>query len=92
MCSGHTSRRTDVIAITNENVDKLLKDAAPKKVFSSDGLFSESKKALAEKMLDADMDQDLEPRCKHSAEQLRAAVAVGQPEHRKTESLKAVQR
>jgi putative transposase len=48
------------MAIKNELVDELLKDTDPKKVFSSEGLLSEIKKALAERMLNAEMDQHLE--------------------------------
>ena len=46
--------------IKNELVDELLKDADPKKVFSSEGLLTDIKKALAERMLNAEMDQHLE--------------------------------
>ena len=48
------------MAIKNELVDELLKGAYPKKVFSSEGLMAEIKKALAERMLNAEMDQHLE--------------------------------
>ena len=48
------------MVIKNEIVDELLKDADPKKVFSSEGLLAEIKKALAERMLNAEMDQHLE--------------------------------
>jgi putative transposase len=49
------------MAIKNEIVDELLKDVDPKKVFSSEGLLlAEIKKALAERMLNAEMDQHLE--------------------------------
>jgi putative transposase len=48
------------MAIKNEIVDELLKGADPKKVFSSEGLVAEIKKALAERMLNAEMDQHLE--------------------------------
>jgi putative transposase len=48
------------MAINNEIVDELLKDVDPKKVFSSEGLLAEIKKALAERMLNAEMDQHLE--------------------------------
>ena len=48
------------MAIKNELVDELLKDADPKKVFSSEGLLAEIKKALAERMLNAEMDQHLQ--------------------------------
>lgn len=46
--------------IKNELVDELLKGADPKKVFSSEGLLTDIKKALAERMLNAEMDQHLE--------------------------------
>jgi putative transposase len=48
------------MAIKNEIVDELLKDADPKKVFSSEGLLAEIKKALAERMLNAELEQHLE--------------------------------
>jgi putative transposase len=48
------------MAIKNELVDELLKGADPKKVFSAEGLMAEIKKALAERMLNAEMDQHLE--------------------------------
>jgi putative transposase len=48
------------MAIKKEVVDELLKDVDPKAVFSSDGLLTEIKKALAERMLNAEMDQHLD--------------------------------
>lgn len=48
------------MAIKKELVDELLKDADPKAVFSSDGLLAEIKKALAERMLNAELDQHLD--------------------------------
>jgi putative transposase len=48
------------MAVKKELVDELLKDVDPKAVFSSEGLLSEIKKALAERMLNAEMDQHLE--------------------------------
>lgn len=48
------------MAIKNELVDELLKGADPKKVFSSEGLLAEIKKALAERMLNAELDQHLQ--------------------------------
>ncbi len=48
------------MAIKNEIVDELLKGVDPKKVFSSEGLLAEIKKALAERMLNAELDQHLE--------------------------------
>ena len=41
------------MAIKKELVDELLKDADPKKVFGSEGLLDDIKKALAERMLSA---------------------------------------
>jgi putative transposase len=40
-------------------LDQLLKDQDPQKVFSSEGLLGDLKKALAERMLDAEMDVHL---------------------------------
>jgi putative transposase len=48
------------MAIKKELVDELLKDADPKKVFASEGLLTEIRKALAERMLSAEIDQHLE--------------------------------
>ena len=48
------------MAIKKEIVDELLKGVDPKAVFSSEGLLSEIKKALAERMLNAELDQHLE--------------------------------
>jgi putative transposase len=41
-------------------LDALLKDRDPRRVFDSDGLLGELKKALAERMLDAEMDHHLD--------------------------------
>ncbi len=41
-------------------IDELLRDQDPEKVLSSEGLLGELKKALAERMLDAEMDVHLE--------------------------------
>jgi putative transposase len=46
--------------IKNEIVEELLKDVDPKKVFSSEGLLSDIKKALAERMLNAELDEHLQ--------------------------------
>lgn len=46
--------------IKNEIVEELLKGADPKKVFSSDGLLDEIRKALAERMLNAELDEHLQ--------------------------------
>jgi putative transposase len=43
------------MAIKKELVDELLKDADPKKLFSSEGLLDELKKALAERALNAEI-------------------------------------
>jgi hypothetical protein len=60
VCSSHTSRKGgDVMAVKKELVDELLKDADPKKVFGSEGLLDEIKKTLAERMLNAELDEHL---------------------------------
>ena len=45
--------------IDPELIDSLLKDQDPSKVFEQDGLLGDLKKALAERMLDAEMDVHL---------------------------------
>jgi len=62
------------MAIKHELVDELLKDADPKQVFSSEGLLGETKKALAERMLNAPSTNVVSPastrrssRCTHAA-------------------------
>ena len=47
------------MAIKNEMLDELLKDKDPKTIFSSEGLLGELKKALAERVLNAEMDHHL---------------------------------
>ena len=47
------------MAIENEILDELLKDKDPKTIFSSEGLLGELKKALAERVLNAEMDHHL---------------------------------
>src|ERR1700724_2015384 len=47
------------MAIKKEILDELLKDKDPKTMFSSDGLLVELKKALAERVLNAEMDHHL---------------------------------
>ncbi len=59
------------MAIRDELIEELLAGKDPQKVFSSDRLLDELKKALAERILDAEMDQHL------AAE--RAEEAAGDP-------------
>ncbi len=47
------------MVIKKELADELLKDFDPKQVFASEGLMAELKKALAERMLNAEMDHHL---------------------------------
>jgi putative transposase len=47
------------MAIKNEILDELLRDKDPKTIFSSEGLLGELKKALAERVLNAEMDHHL---------------------------------
>jgi len=44
------------MAIKHEIIDELLKGQDPKQVFSSAGLMGELKKALADRILNAEMD------------------------------------
>jgi putative transposase len=44
------------MAIKNEIIDELLKDKDPKTIFTSEGLLGELRKALAERVLNAEMD------------------------------------
>jgi len=72
------------MAIKKGIVDELLKDVDPKAVFSSEGLLSEIKKALAERMLNAELDQHLE------SEAAAAAEGAGSGNHRNGYSKKTV--
>ncbi len=47
------------MAIKKDTLDQLLSGRDPKEVFSKDGLFDELKKALAERVLNAEMDDHL---------------------------------
>jgi putative transposase len=72
------------MAVKKELVDELLKDADPKKVFGSEGLLDDIKKALAERMLNAELDEHL------AAESAEADSAVGAGNHRNGYSKKTV--
>jgi hypothetical protein len=48
------------VAIKKDTLDELLLGRDPKAVFSKDGLFDELKKALAERMLNAELDDHLD--------------------------------
>ena len=84
VCPSHTSRKGDVMAVKKELVDELLKDADPKKVFGSEGLLDEIKKALAERMLNAELDEHL------AAQSAEADCAAGAGNHRNGYSKKTV--
>ena len=45
------------MAIKNEILDELLKGKDPKTIFTSEGLIGELKKALAERVLSAELDK-----------------------------------
>ena len=72
------------MAVKKELVDELLKDADPKKVFGSEGLLDEIKKALAERMLNAELDEHL------AAESAEADSPAGAGNHRNGYSTKTV--
>jgi putative transposase len=59
------------MAIKNEILDELLKDKDPKTIFSSEGLLGELKKALAERVLNAEMDH-------HLADSAQEEVSAGE--------------
>ena len=48
------------MAIKKDTLDPFLSGRDPKEVFSKDGLFDELKKALAERVLNAELDDHLE--------------------------------
>jgi|SRR5271165_6799100 len=73
------------MAIKNEILGELLKDKDPKTVFSSEGLLGEFKKALAERILNAEMDQHLA-----DSTQDEAAEAQKSGNHRNGYSKKTV--
>jgi putative transposase len=72
------------MAVKKELVDELLKDADPKKVFGSEGLLDDIKKALAERMLSAELDEHL------AVEPAEADSTAGAGNHRNGYSKKTV--
>jgi putative transposase len=48
------------MAINKDTLDQLLDGRDPQEVFNKDGLFDELKKALAERVLNAEIDDHLE--------------------------------
>ncbi len=52
--------QTQQLRIDPKIIDELLSDQDPETVFSSEGLLGDLKKALAERMLDAEMDVHLD--------------------------------
>ncbi len=48
------------MAIKKDTLDQLLDGRDPKEVFNKDGLFDELKKALAERVLNAEIDDHLD--------------------------------
>lgn len=67
------------MAIKKNSIDELLSARDPKNVFSKDGLRNELKKALAERVLNAEMD-----------ERLDREAAAGKSNHRNGYSKKTV--
>src|SRR4051794_15836503 len=66
-------------AIKKGTLDELLSGRDPKQVFSKDGLFDELKKALAERVLNAELDEHLD-----------GEAAAGKANHRNGYSKKTV--
>ena len=67
------------MAIKKGTLDELLSGRDPKEVFSKDGLFDELKKALAERVLNAELDDHLD-----------GHAAAGKANHRNGYSKKTV--
>lgn len=67
------------MAIKKDTLDQLLSGRDPKEVFCKDGLFDELKKALAERVLNAELDDHLE-----------GEAAAGKSNHRNGYSKKTV--
>jgi putative transposase len=67
------------MAIKKDTLDQLLSGRDPEQVFSKDGLFDELKKALAERVLNAELDGHLD-----------GEAAAGKPNHRNGYSKKTV--
>src|SRR5215208_4540446 len=67
------------MAIKKGTLDELLSGRDPKEVFSKDGLFDELKKALAERVLNAELDEHLD-----------GEAAAGKANHRNGYSKKTV--
>jgi putative transposase len=59
------------MAIKKGTLDELLSGRDPQQVFSKDGLFDELKKALAERVLKAELDQH--PRWRGSGRQSQSS-------------------
>ncbi len=72
------------MTIRQELVEKLLAGQDPSEVFTRDGLLDELKRALAERMLDAELDQHL------ASERARADGAEAPRNHRNGHSRKTV--
>ena len=71
------------MAIRNELVEELLAGRDPSEVFAQDGLLDELKKALAERILNAELDQ-------HLAAERSGAAGEGPGNHRNGTSRKTV--
>jgi putative transposase len=71
------------MAIRTELIEELLAGKDPQEVFSQDGLLDELKKALAERILNAEMDQ-------HLASERAEADGVELRNHRNGHSRKTV--
>ncbi len=67
------------MAIKKDTLDQLLAGRDPEEVFNKDGLFDELKKALAERVLNAEIDDHLD-----------GEAASGKPNHRNGYSKKTV--
>jgi hypothetical protein len=79
------------MAIKKDTLDQLLEGRDPQAVFSKDGLFDELKKALAERVLNAELDDHLDSEAADGAKNRRngyskKTVLTGNGEDRRPHS------
>ena len=66
------------MAIKKDTLDGLLAGRDPQAVFTKDGLFDELKKALAERVLNAEIDDHLDGEAAEGRRNLRIPTQSGQ--------------
>ena len=74
------------MAIKKETLDHLLDGRNPKEVFNKDGLFDELKKALAERVLNAEIDDHLDGETAEGRKNHRNGYSKQESDHRDVEA------